>query len=69
MTFMLEKNRLGAGLRVYFRPEKKIITRDGIIHVWSMAYACENPDCDTQALRINLLKLRCLASETLGTYR
>ncbi|SFF31346.1 hypothetical protein SAMN04487969_12513 [Paenibacillus algorifonticola] len=61
---MLEKNRLGAAPRVYFRPEfkncphcesklrrthtaweKKIVTRDGIIHAWSMAYACKNPDC------------------------
>ncbi|MEC0226762.1 hypothetical protein [Paenibacillus alba] len=25
--------------------EKKIVTRDGIIHAWSMAYACKNQDC------------------------
>lgn len=25
--------------------EKKISTLDGVIHVWSMAYACPNPEC------------------------
>ncbi|OKP82424.1 hypothetical protein A3842_10420 [Paenibacillus sp. P3E] len=77
---MLEKNRLGAALRVYFRPEfkngphcesklrrthtaweKRLSqeTESSMHGAWLMLVKIQT--VHTQALRINLLKLRCLA--------